>query len=83
MSMSQASVVHKHHTTPPSSFAEHPLTPPPTDEKRFTQVQPVLALFEAIQNGRYLRERPWREFWLDEGENEEIERQLRSEASTP
>jgi hypothetical protein len=46
MSISQASGVHKQHATPPSSFAERPLTPPPTDEKPFTQAHRVVALFK-------------------------------------
>jgi hypothetical protein len=80
-STSQASIPQNNHdTTPPSSFADHPLTPPPpTDEKRFTQVQPVLALFKAIQNGQHARQGSWREFQLEEGEYEEIELRLKED----
>jgi hypothetical protein len=62
--------------TPSSSFAGHPLTPPPTDEKPFAQAQRVIALFEAIRAGKHIKRHPWTEFQLAPGDYDEIERQL-------
>lgn len=76
MSMSQASGVHRQHTTPPSSFTEHPLTPPPTDEKPFAQAHRVVALFRDIRAGKHTKQDPWRIFQLASGEYREIQRQL-------
>lgn len=68
-------------TIPPLSFTERPLTPPPTDEKRFPQVPRVLALFKQIQTGRSTRRDPWTEFQLAEGEYDEVERRLQQDES--
>jgi hypothetical protein len=62
--------------TPPSSFVDKPLTPPPTNEKIFTQAPQVIALFKDIQAGRHLQQRPWTEFQLNQDEYDEIKRQL-------
>jgi hypothetical protein len=59
------------HITPPSSFATHPLTPPPTDEKPFAQVHRVIALFKEIRAGEHLKRDPWTEFQLSAGEYDE------------
>jgi len=75
MSTSQASITQDHHTTPPSSFVDRPLTPPPTVEKQFSHVRPVLRLFTDIRAGSHVRG-PWTEFQLAEGEYDEIERRL-------
>ncbi|KAI9770858.1 MAG: hypothetical protein M1839_003021 [Geoglossum umbratile] len=69
------------HITPPSSFVDPPLTPPPTDKKVFTQVPRVLALFREIQAGRPIERHPWTVFQLTLGEYDEIERQLEREES--
>ena len=76
MSTSQASITQNPNITPPSSFANHPLTPPPTDEKQFAQVHRVIALFEEIRAGKHIKRHPWTEFRLVEGDYNEIERQL-------
>ncbi|KAL5406973.1 hypothetical protein PMIN04_011852 [Paraphaeosphaeria minitans] len=76
MSSSHASITQKPDITPPSSFANHPLTPPPTDEKQFAQVHRVIALFEEIRTGKHIKRHPWTEFQLAEGDYDEIERQL-------
>jgi hypothetical protein len=76
MSPSHASITKDPHTTPPSSFATHPLTPPPTDEKPFAQAPRVIALFKEIQAGRHVKREPWTEFQLLAGEYNEIEREL-------
>ncbi|KAF2787667.1 hypothetical protein K505DRAFT_316306 [Melanomma pulvis-pyrius CBS 109.77] len=73
MSSSQAPITH---ITPPSSFANHPLTPPATNEKQFAQVHRVIALFEEIRAGRHIKRHPWTEFQLAEGDYNEIERRL-------
>ncbi|KAH7061024.1 hypothetical protein BKA63DRAFT_573496 [Paraphoma chrysanthemicola] len=74
--MSQTHITPAQYVTPPSSFAGHPLTPPPTDEKSFTQAQRVIALFRAIQAGKHTKQGPWVEFQLVPGGYDEIERQL-------
>ena len=61
--------------TPPSSFVDTPLTPPPTDKKSFTQARQVVALFRDRQAGRYIKQ-DWVEFQLAPGEHAEIERLL-------
>ncbi|PVH91052.1 hypothetical protein DM02DRAFT_647422 [Periconia macrospinosa] len=61
MSTSRVSVTQDQNTTPPSSFAGHPLTPPPTDEKQSPQVQRVLALSKQI----YAREDSKRDLWTE------------------
>lgn len=62
--------------TPPSSFATHPLTPP-TDEKQFTQVHRVIALFKEIQAGKHTKRDPCTEFQLLVGEYDKLESWLR------
>lgn len=76
MSPSHATITKDSHTTPPSSFATRPLTPPPTDEKPFAQAPRVIALFKEIRAGRHVKREPWTEFQLSAGEYDEIERQL-------
>lgn len=77
MSPSHAAVTQDTRITPPSSFAFHPLTPPPTDEKPFTQVHRVIALFEEVRAGKDLKRDAWTEFQLSAGEYDEIKRRLR------
>ncbi|KAF2105498.1 hypothetical protein BDV96DRAFT_509271 [Lophiotrema nucula] len=81
MSASQPSLNKTQHITPPSSFVRAPLTPPPTDEKAFTQAPRVIALFNDIQAGRHISGHPWTEFQLARGEYDEIERQIRRDGS--
>ena|SRR2546423_338121 len=78
MSTPQTPLEHQH-ITPPSSFVDAPLTPPPTDEKAFTQAPRVIALFKDIQAGRHIKQHPWTEFQLAQEEYDEIERRLSSE----
>src|SRR2546421_5509922 len=76
-SMSQAPSKEYQHITPPSSFGvAPPLTPPPTSEKAFSQAPRVIALFKDIEAGRHIKQHPWTEFQLVQGEYDEIERQL-------
>ncbi|KAF2802115.1 uncharacterized protein BDZ99DRAFT_492279 [Mytilinidion resinicola] len=75
--MSSSQTPLKELITPPSSLIDAPLTPPPTNEKAFTQVPRVIALFKDIQAGRHTKQHPWIEFQLARGEYDEIERQLR------
>lgn len=58
--------------TPPSSFADLPLTPPPTDEKPFAQAPRVIALFHEIQTRKHSDRGPWIEFQLAEGDYDKI-----------
>ena len=81
MSTSQMPLKEHENITPPSSFAGAPLTPPPTDEKAFTQASRVVALFKDIQAGRHIERGPWTSFQLAGGEYEEIERQIRRDES--
>ena len=80
MSTPQTPLEHQH-ITPPSSFVDAPLTPPPTDEKAFTQAPRVIALFKDIQAGRHIKQHPWTEFQLAREEYDEIERRLRRDES--
>ncbi|KAI9770759.1 MAG: hypothetical protein M1840_003009 [Geoglossum simile] len=69
------------HITPPSSFVDPPLTPPPTDKKIFTQVPRVLTLFRERKAGTYGERDSWAVFRLAIGEYDELERQLEREES--
>jgi hypothetical protein len=69
------------HITPPSSFVDPPLTPPPTDKKVFTQVPRILALFRERKAGTYDERNLWTVFQLAVGEYDELERQLKQEES--
>ncbi|KAF2729083.1 hypothetical protein EJ04DRAFT_502924 [Polyplosphaeria fusca] len=77
MSTSQHLTTESKHITPPSSFANDPLTPPPTEERPFSQAGRIISLFKSIRDGRHSREQPWTEIELAPGEYDEIERQLR------
>jgi hypothetical protein len=81
MSTSQTPLKEHQHITPPLSFVEAPLTPPPTDEKAFTQAPRVIALFKDIQAGKHIKQHPWTEFQLAQEEYDEIERRLRRDES--
>jgi hypothetical protein len=76
MSFSQTQIPQFPTITTPSSVANQHLTPPPTDEKQFAQVYRVIALFEEIRTGRHIDQQPWTEFWLAEGDYDEVERHL-------
>jgi hypothetical protein len=66
--------------TPPSSFAESPLTPPPSDEKKpSTVVTRVIALFRQIRDGKHWRLGPWTEFQLAQGDYDKLTSQLRED----
>jgi hypothetical protein len=67
------------HVTPPSSFTQPPLTPPPTDKKHFTEAPRVIAHFRHIQAGRETGGGPLKVFQLVQGEYEHIERTLRQD----
>ncbi|KAF1346434.1 hypothetical protein EJ07DRAFT_185554 [Lizonia empirigonia] len=69
----------KQKITPPSSFAEPPLTPPPTDEKPFAQAPRVIALFHEIRAGKHSNRDPWTEFSLVPGEYDKLQRLLERE----
>jgi hypothetical protein len=76
MSTSQSPLKDHQNITPPSSFVNTPPTPPPTDEKTVTQAARVIALFNDIKAGRHVKQQPWTEFQLVQGEYDEIEHQL-------
>jgi hypothetical protein len=76
MSTSQSSLKDHQNITPPPSFVNAPLTPPPTEEKTFTQAARVIALFKDIKAGKHVKRQPWTEFQLARGEYDEIEHQL-------
>lgn len=62
--------------TPPSSVIKLPLTRPLTDKKPFAEVTRVIALFRDRRAGRDIKQGPWIEFQLAQGEYDEIERRL-------
>ncbi|KAF2176017.1 hypothetical protein K469DRAFT_743120 [Zopfia rhizophila CBS 207.26] len=76
MSPSRTPLKGNQHITPPSSFVDAPLTPPPTDEKAFTKAPRVIALFKDIEAGRLIKQSPWTVFQLAQGEYDEIERRI-------
>jgi hypothetical protein len=55
------------------------LTPPSSDEKRFSRVHQVLTLFKEIRAGKHTKRDPWTEFQLAEGDYDEIERRLQQD----
>ena len=73
MSTSQPSLKEHQHITRITSAP----SPPPTDKKAFTQASRIIALFKDIEAGRHVKEHPWTEFQLLQGEYDDIERQLR------
>jgi hypothetical protein len=64
------------HVTPPSSFTQQPLTPPPTDKKPFVQARRAVALFTARQAGSHTKQDSWIEFQLAPEEYAEVDRLL-------
>ncbi|KAF2788691.1 hypothetical protein K505DRAFT_366255 [Melanomma pulvis-pyrius CBS 109.77] len=76
MSSSRTPLKENQHITPPLSFVDPPLTPPPTDEKTFTQAPRVIALFKDIEAGKSVKQPPWTVLQLARGEYDEIERRL-------
>ncbi|KAH7548751.1 hypothetical protein J3E72DRAFT_399395 [Bipolaris maydis] len=64
------------HVTPPSSFTQQALTPPPTDKKSFAQAQRAVALFTARQAGSHTKQESWIELQLTPEEHAELERLL-------
>lgn len=74
MLTSQANVMHNQHVTPPSTFKEQPLTPPPTDKKPFAQARQAIALFRARQAGSHTTQDSWIELKLAPREYAEVER---------
>ncbi|KAF2001250.1 hypothetical protein P154DRAFT_490637 [Amniculicola lignicola CBS 123094] len=77
MSISQADVTQ--HIAPPSRFTNEPLTPPLTDKKLFAGALRVIAFFRHIQAGENIKQGPWIEFQLAQGEYDEIERTLQQD----
>ena len=67
--------------TPPSRILGAPLTPPSTCKKSFPQACRVIALFKDIKAGRHVKQHPWTQFQLAQGEFDEIERCLRQDES--
>ncbi|KAH7119556.1 hypothetical protein B0J11DRAFT_63671 [Dendryphion nanum] len=75
MSTTQRSTTQCQNNTPPSSFS-NPLTPPPTDEKRFARVHRILKLFENIRAGQHSSQQAEIDFQLTDGDYLEIRRRL-------
>ncbi|KAK5011711.1 hypothetical protein BJ546DRAFT_690914 [Cryomyces antarcticus] len=67
--------------TPPSSFVNPPLTPPPTGEKAFVQAARVVQLFRDRKAGRPIRLDPWTRFQLIPGEYSEIQSRIERDES--
>jgi len=58
--------------TPPGSFNQAPLTPPPTDPKPYKPVPIIIEHLRSSANGRDFPESPWLEFKLQREEYEEL-----------
>ena len=67
--------------SPPPSFIDSPLTPPPTDEKPYAQAPRVIKLFKDREAGRFIKQDPLTEFQLVPGEYNYILDQLRRDES--
>jgi hypothetical protein len=55
--------------------------PPLTDEKITLNVRRILAFFNDIKAGRAVRSNPWKEFQLEPGEYDQIEREIKRDES--
>ncbi|KAL5116038.1 hypothetical protein ACEQ8H_006049 [Pleosporales sp. CAS-2024a] len=73
--MSKLYADQKEQATPPSSFADTPLTPPPTDKKSSAQAQQVVAFFRDREAGKDINQ-DWIAFRVAPEEYAEIERLL-------
>lgn len=67
------------HATPPSSFTQQPLTPPPTDKKPSAEARRVITLFRHIQAGRDTGGDTWAEFQLATGEFDQLQSTLQQD----
>lgn len=67
------------HTTPPASIFDGPLTPPSTDDTKFSaRVAVILRAFKSYQNGDPPSV-PWTVYKLDSGEYEDLQRRLKDD----
>lgn len=68
------------HVTPPSSFTQQPLTPPPTDEKPSAEAHRVITLFRHFQAGRDTGGDTWAEFQLATEEFDQLQSTLKQDS---
>ena len=63
----------KSDTTPPSSFAKEPLTPPPSEQKSGTSEQQIIQEIEGRRSGRGFSTDPWLRYRLSQSAYERLE----------
>ncbi len=66
--------------TPPASFANVLLTPPPTDEKSTGQISSILHEIRSRESGRLLHDEPWLVFDLTSRKYTSLQRKLLGDA---
>ena len=79
MSTSHANIMQRQTVTPPPRFTDHPLTPPLTDKKPFTEAPRVIALFRQIHSEGIAERDTQTEFQLAIGEYDQIESTLQQD----
>jgi hypothetical protein len=67
--------------TPPSSFIQNPLTPPPTDSKPTKLVLKLLNILQQCKDGRQVPESQWHTYKLRLEEYDELIRLVKKEES--
>ena len=68
-------------TTPPESFTNPPLTPPPTDEEGLSLVSRIVEEIKNRREGRDLMATPWVVYSLDLKGYQELQHELKRDES--
>ena len=71
----------RQHATPPESFTNPPLTPPPTDEKTTSLVSRIIEEIKNRQEGRNVTNIPWAAYLLDSKGYQELQHALQRDES--
>jgi len=71
----------RQHATPPESFTNPPLTPPPTDEKGLSLVSRIVEEIKNRREGRELMSAPWVIYLLDLKGYQELQHELERDKS--
>ncbi|MCJ1395237.1 hypothetical protein MMC18_008120 [Xylographa bjoerkii] len=71
----------RQHATPPESFTNSPLTPPPTDEKPTSLVSRIIEEIKNRREGRNVTDIPWAVYLLDLKGYQELQHELQRDES--
>jgi hypothetical protein len=71
----------RQHATPPESFTNPPLTPPPTDEKGLSLVSRIVEEIKNRREGRDLKSTPWVVYSLSMEGYQELQHELERDES--